>query len=183
MELDYATEKIYENFSNYSAFHHRAVFLKDMVSKPLATGIFEDIVQSEFSLVENAVFTEPDDQSAWWYQQYLCTFIVNALPMMEDGSLTVPKDNWVIDLFLKQVTLFQNLLEIESDCRWAMKSIVFLVDLLLNFNFSHAHYFRHKFADKVEECLMLRQSFLNTLCEIDKPHLQRYLYLSGKKLM
>jgi len=60
-ELEFSFHKIQENFSNYSAFHHRSVFLKKCTfPNP------KEFIHNEFSIIENAIFTEPDDQSAWW---------------------------------------------------------------------------------------------------------------------
>lgn len=60
-EFEFSFEKINENFSNYSAFHHRSVYIQKLYSPNV-----KDILDSEFSIVESAIFTEPDDQSAWW---------------------------------------------------------------------------------------------------------------------
>jgi hypothetical protein len=76
VELSYSSEKIQENFSNYSAFHHRSLYIKK------AGQNLRDILPAEFSTVENAIFTEPDDQSAWWYHQFLVSW------MQQDASLS-----------------------------------------------------------------------------------------------
>ena len=46
-------QKISENFSNYSAFHHRSVLLK------ASLGLSREVLESELYIVENAIFTEP----------------------------------------------------------------------------------------------------------------------------
>ncbi|KAG2075993.1 rab-protein geranylgeranyltransferase [Suillus decipiens] len=68
-ELAYTSRKIGANFSNFSAWHQR--------SKTLV-GLWEsgqlDPIQSrddEFELVSNALYTDPDDQSAWIYHRWL----------------------------------------------------------------------------------------------------------------
>ena len=55
--------KIQDNFSNYSAIHHRSKLLPLLLKHPS--------IQQELELVHNAIFTEPDDQTAWWYHRYL----------------------------------------------------------------------------------------------------------------
>jgi len=40
-----------------------------------STSVLQSILEPELAIVENAVFTEPDDQSAWWYHQFLLTWI------------------------------------------------------------------------------------------------------------
>ena len=67
-ELEFARKKIEENFSNYSAWHHRSKLLPVVfVDKEALRTALDD----EFKFVQNAFFTEPSDQSAWIYHQWL----------------------------------------------------------------------------------------------------------------
>jgi geranylgeranyl transferase type-2 subunit alpha len=61
-EWAFTSQKIRQNFSNFSAFHYRSKLLPLIATADLA---------EEFSLLEDAVYTEPDDQTAWWYQAFL----------------------------------------------------------------------------------------------------------------
>lgn len=64
-ELQFTIKKIESNFSNYSAWHYRSKLFT-------AAGKDEECTKiAELSLVENAVFTDPSDQSAWIYQRWL----------------------------------------------------------------------------------------------------------------
>lgn len=64
-ELEFTMEMIESNFSNYSAWHYRSKLFS-------ASGKDEESTKiSELSLVENAAFTDPSDQSAWIYQRWL----------------------------------------------------------------------------------------------------------------
>jgi geranylgeranyl transferase type-2 subunit alpha len=78
-EWAFTQYKIQENFSNGSAFHYRSKLLpllveirgnndKDTTS---AVSTEQQMLQEELDLVKNAMFTEPDDQTAWWYMVYL----------------------------------------------------------------------------------------------------------------
>lgn len=62
-EIEFSTFKIEENFSNYSAFHHRSVYIRQQLV-PVA-----ELIEQEMTIVENAIFTDPFDQSAFWYYQ------------------------------------------------------------------------------------------------------------------
>ncbi|KAH7446378.1 hypothetical protein KP509_01G053200 [Ceratopteris richardii] len=71
-ELQYTIKKINENFSNYSAWHSRSTLL----SKQLQNNIIEKdtwlkVLTEEYDLVQQAFFTEPDDQSGWFYLLWL----------------------------------------------------------------------------------------------------------------
>ncbi|KAG0356946.1 hypothetical protein BGZ54_000519 [Gamsiella multidivaricata] len=69
-EFDFTTTKISQNFSNYSAWHNRSTLLGK-----LAEDMTEDekmaAVDNEFDLVKNAIYTDPEDQSAWLYDLWL----------------------------------------------------------------------------------------------------------------
>lgn len=69
-EFEFTTTKISQNFSNYSAWHNRSTLLGK-----LALNMTEDeketIVENEFDLVKNAIYTDPEDQSAWLYELWL----------------------------------------------------------------------------------------------------------------
>ncbi|VDL76509.1 unnamed protein product [Nippostrongylus brasiliensis] len=71
-ELEFSNRLIAQNFSNYSAWHYRAVLLPRIQNAK--TGSFklsEDVVADELKKVTSAFFTDPDDQSAWVYSRWL----------------------------------------------------------------------------------------------------------------
>lgn len=67
-ELDFTYEKICSNFSNYSSWHYRSKLIEKLYYE---NQIDADIFKKELSLIENAVFTDPNDQSAWIYEKWL----------------------------------------------------------------------------------------------------------------
>ncbi|KAF9433399.1 hypothetical protein BGZ76_009500, partial [Entomortierella beljakovae] len=69
-EYDFTTTKISQNFSNYSAWHNRSTLLGKL-AKDMTPEERETIVDNEFDLVKNAIYTDPEDQSAWLYDLWL----------------------------------------------------------------------------------------------------------------
>jgi geranylgeranyl transferase type-2 subunit alpha len=67
-ELDFTYEKICSNFSNYSSWHYRSKLIETLYYE---NQIDADIFKKELALIENATFTDPNDQSSWIYEKWL----------------------------------------------------------------------------------------------------------------
>ncbi|XP_016483241.1 geranylgeranyl transferase type-2 subunit alpha 1-like [Nicotiana tabacum] len=98
-ELEYTTERICDNFSNYSAWHNRSVLLSHLL-KENAKGYSpkDNVFTEEYEFVRNALFTDPDDQSGWFYHLWLLdqtvkleTLLVSSWPP-HGCNLSLPVD-------------------------------------------------------------------------------------------
>jgi hypothetical protein len=67
-EIAYTQQKIEANFSNFSAWHQRSKVYE------LTGGL---VLDREFNLVNQAMYTMPDDQSAWLYHRWLVSHCVS----------------------------------------------------------------------------------------------------------
>eukprot|EP00850_Spirogloea_muscicola_P005162 SM000023S07618 [mRNA] locus=s23:538465:542620:+ [translate_table: standard] len=95
-ELQYTTEKINENFSNYSAWHYRSDLLTRIHAvdpqgergggRGPAGRIGHTVLEEEFELVKQAFYTEPDDQSGWMYHTWLLEQMLRAAGIAEGGG-------------------------------------------------------------------------------------------------
>ncbi|KAI4321105.1 hypothetical protein MLD38_034525 [Melastoma candidum] len=85
-ELMHTEDMIGTNFSNYSAWHNRSMLLcKQLKAKD--TGLkSKDILSKEYELVQNAIFTDPDDQSGWFYHLWLIDQTIKAKPPILTAS-------------------------------------------------------------------------------------------------
>ncbi|XP_075920584.1 geranylgeranyl transferase type-2 subunit alpha isoform X2 [Petromyzon marinus] len=68
-ELAFTHGLLSSNFSNFSSWHYRAQQLALAGPRPARPPA--DALPAEFELVKNAIFTDPDDQSAWLYHRWL----------------------------------------------------------------------------------------------------------------
>lgn len=156
-ELFYATEIINKNISNYSAWHQRVQLITRMFQSN------EIIKKKEFLLKEvdyftNAMFTDAEDQSIWFYINWFIkySFVLN----------TLGKDD-----YLKMLsTLQSNINTINDDDldfsgkenNWCLKLLIVI------------HKIRVELGEPVEEPL---DEYLHKLIEADPLRKNRYLYL------
>uniref|UniRef100_A0A9J7ZHG8 Geranylgeranyl transferase type-2 subunit alpha n=1 Tax=Cyprinus carpio carpio TaxID=630221 RepID=A0A9J7ZHG8_CYPCA len=75
-ELQFTDRLIGSNFSNYSSWHYRSTLLPQLHPQPAPDSIHshrvcEEQLLKEYELAHNAFFTDPNDQSAWFYYRWL----------------------------------------------------------------------------------------------------------------
>jgi len=146
-ELAYTTKKIEANFSNFSAWHQRTKVLSSL----WASGGVDraSSLQREFELVQNAMFTLPEDQSAWLYHRWL----------IDSGE-----DKATLE---REIEVVQTLLDEQQDSKWCMESLVTYKVLLLK---NHMPSGSQESLDATNQCLTL----LAQLEELDPMRRQRY---------
>lgn len=165
-EFEFSTEKISENFSNYSAFHHRSVFIKSLVSATNTQEENQTIFEEEFAVIENAIFTEPDDQSAWWYYHFLLKFAVENLKL---------DCNWLCNELNRQLDTLNSLLEVEPASKWCMVAKVFLISTLLEVIGGDVAMTGCDVDSSAVSEERLRM--IEALCVLDPAHVNRYRYM------
>ena len=146
-EWDFTTTKIQDNFSNFSAFYYRSQLLPgylEIASDPLL------VWRNEFQLIENAVCTEPDDQTAWWYQALLLSFDSKLFHMEELRAN-----------LLDQVSLLWELLEDSPNSKWVLMGL-------------------HRLLESLKVETEQQRELLRRLQQVDPDRAQRYQQLLNK---
>lgn len=158
-EFDFTTEKINNNFSNFSAWHMRTKLVPKLFEMR-ATKDFESVegfLKKELELLKNAMYTDPEDQSVFIYLRWLLTDELFVRNLPEDKYLEILKaelDN------IKEL----NELEKEDNGKynnWCLKTIVIIHKLISEVT-------KGKEADEI-------QSSLIELIESDPLRKNRYI--------
>jgi len=189
-EFAFSTDKIAENFSNYSAFHYRSVYL---LRQNMSGDALRTVLDGEFNLIENAIYTEPDDQSAWWYLQFLMGTCEKEKERESESERDRDRDRDREDstsddvcsydgpaaMFYRSVVnrmteCVRALLDIEPECKWCLVALVELLGRGMNLviNSAEGEGMETRTRMRVE-----RQGLLEKLKKIDPMHIQRYKYL------
>ncbi|UZJ54623.1 hypothetical protein CBS101457_003943 [Exobasidium rhododendri] len=112
-ELAYTLVKIESNFSNFSAWHHRALLLIPIwTAKALDEAQLRKARDEEFELIRQAMYVDPDDQSVWTYHSWL----IGLDPM--------------VDVLEREIASVRELLELEAESKWCMISLAESLSLL-----------------------------------------------------
>ncbi|GAA6000724.1 Rab geranylgeranyltransferase BET4 [Rhodotorula paludigena] len=153
-ELAFTTRKISANFSNFSAWHYRTKLLAKLwEEKEWGPEAKErvDRVEQEFELVKQAVWSDPNDQSAWLYHRWLV------------GDGTVP-------IVRREIACIEELLEEEPDSRWCLDSLVYYKGLLVRLLESEGEATRQERDELNVACAEM----LDKLKEVDPMRRARY---------
>ncbi|KAK4056981.1 Rab geranylgeranyltransferase [Microbotryomycetes sp. JL221] len=115
-ELTFTTKKISASFSNFSAWHYRTKLLNKLWQERGWDEKHEDRrrqVDQEFDLIKQAVWSDPNDQSAWLYHRWL----------VGKGDLEIVQ---------REIAGIEELLEEEPDSRLCLDALVYYKRLLVS---------------------------------------------------
>lgn len=196
-EWDFTTSKIQDNFSNGSAFHYRSKLLPLILESRLSSGdspspsdrykIILSLARDEWeSIILNAVFTEPDDQTPWWYHRFIVSWAKPSDELVDaDDELIQEYD----ELLFEMADSLRELLEVEKEgddmgssenkdeskgakCKWAYIGLHLVLSTLLK---------SKSLDDDDDEAAELKEEAaecLTELIKIDPNRIERYQNLA-----
>ncbi|XP_046916702.2 uncharacterized protein LOC124497136 [Dermatophagoides farinae] len=85
-EFKFTSKKIVDNFSNFSSWHYRSSLYRQLLAENYDHQELQSMVNKDFDLVHNAIFTDPNDQSPWLYLRWLIDFEQHLLSLNNDGD-------------------------------------------------------------------------------------------------
>jgi geranylgeranyl transferase type-2 subunit alpha len=161
-EWNFTNSKIQDNFSNGSAFHYRSKLLPLMLESKLASshGVSSDgssggcspatryagtlvFARDEWeNILLNAIFTEPDDQTPWWYHRFIVSWMKPSADVGDELVLEYET------LLFEMADSLRDLLEVEKEnnmlgnivdgdeskgakCKWAYIGLHMVLSTLL----------------------------------------------------
>ena len=131
-EFSYTTTMIRGNLSNFSAWHYRSKLIPVLLDEG---GASEEerrqLFDTELALIQSALFTDPYDQSLWFYHDFL---MLNLLSIEDTGPATpfVQFSSQDRQAYLKaELAQVKELLEDTDDCKWVYQ-------FLLHYSVRHA---------------------------------------------
>lgn len=140
IELNYAVEKLSKNLSNYSAMHYK-IYYYNMLKK--------DTIEDEVNVIENAVYTDPYDQSYWLYLKWLINYVSRNYN---------EKLDFIYD---KTIEICEDLMSEEENCHWPVYLLYYVYKQKYNSS---------KQSELKDKCV----EYLSKLVKIDNLHKQMY---------
>ncbi|KAJ4257288.1 Rab geranylgeranyltransferase [Fusarium falciforme] len=122
-EFEYTTKKIHEDLSNFSAWHNRSQIIARLLDERKAGDeTRKEFLDKELDLVRDALNVGPEDQSLWYYHQFLVLNLADPAGSRQIApSLTVDQRKSYID---REVTDIKDLLEDYDDIKWIYEALI-----------------------------------------------------------
>ncbi|KAI1206528.1 protein prenylyltransferase [Annulohypoxylon truncatum] len=122
-EFAYTTGKISADLSNFSAWHNRSqLMLRLLEERGADDAARKAFLEEELSFVRDALNVGPEDQSLWYYHQYMVSQIVNhASEHAIAPALTIGERVAYVKEEIEQI---KDLLEDYDDVKWIYESLL-----------------------------------------------------------
>ncbi|KAJ6783611.1 hypothetical protein PWT90_04463 [Aphanocladium album] len=123
VEFSYTTKMIGNDLSNFSAWHNRAQLIPRLLEEREADDVSRRaFLDKEFEMVDNGLNVGPEDQSLWYYHQYL-TLNVAEQPV-NLSILAATKNEDRVNLISKEIDFIRDLLDDYKDVKWIYEMLL-----------------------------------------------------------
>ncbi|KAF3070583.1 Geranylgeranyl transferase type-2 subunit alpha [Daldinia childiae] len=122
-EFAYTTRMINVDLSNFSAWHTRSQLILRLLDERGANDVERrEFLEAELDLVREALNVGPEDQSLWYYHQYMVSQIVNRAnkPTIAPALTVTERVTYV----KKEIDNIKDLLEDYEDVKWIYESLL-----------------------------------------------------------
>ncbi|OTB10426.1 hypothetical protein K445DRAFT_16642 [Daldinia sp. EC12] len=122
-EFAYTTRMIKDDLSNFSAWHSRSQLIIRLLDERGADDATRKaFLEEELDLVREALNVGPEDQSLWYYHQYMISQIVSRAgrPTIAPSLTTTEQVAYV----KKEIDNIKDLLEDYKDIKWIYESLL-----------------------------------------------------------
>ncbi|KAI5456280.1 hypothetical protein BGZ63DRAFT_90218 [Mariannaea sp. PMI_226] len=122
-EFEYTTSMIHWDLSNFSAWHNRSQLIPRLLHEREAKdNARKEFLDQELNLVREALNVGPEDQSLWFYHQYLILNLARAGDSLSIAPhLTVDERKAYI---LREIVDIKDLLEDYTDIKWIYEALI-----------------------------------------------------------
>ena len=144
-EYAYTSQMVRGNLSNFSAWHQRSMLLPQVLNvRSASRSSRRELFDSELAFIKNALFTDPYDQSLWFYHQYLMCILLNNSEGGEVNSTSCPlpsgnREQWASftnhdreQYLSSEIGEIKELLDDTDDCKWIYQSLLSLAQSYLD---------------------------------------------------
>ncbi|MCJ1330808.1 Rab geranylgeranyltransferase [Thelotrema lepadinum] len=127
-EFAYTTRMISTNLSNFSAWHTRSRLIPPLLAHRHASpSSRRQMLDSELELILNALYTDPYDQSIWFYHSFLISAFSTSAFQQELSIVPDLTDQERIGGLEGEIEKVMGLMEEEEGCRWVYERGVEMV--------------------------------------------------------
>ncbi|OQO08262.1 hypothetical protein B0A48_06132 [Cryoendolithus antarcticus] len=131
-EFAYTTKMVNTNLSNFSAWHNRGQLLPRLSQERQATDEErKTMFDAELELITRALYTDPYDQSLWFYHQYLMSTLVAASSndanddARRTNILAAPISHATTTAYLEQeIASIEDMLDGAEDCKYIYQALL-----------------------------------------------------------
>jgi geranylgeranyl transferase type-2 subunit alpha len=128
-EFKYTTKMIETNLSNFSAWHNRSKLIPRLLNSRQSTpDARKDFLDAEIEIITRALYTDPYDQSIWYYHNWLLASVTSSDPSVSfTPSLDTEERVRYVDEGLENV---REILDGAEDCKYIYEALItYVIDL------------------------------------------------------